>query len=1034
MPKEHYWRRSYILLGALLLCLSSFKPEVVVAQEVPAGGPDSIILYNDSLEPNRDSLEPTRRIANLPPFINCSAASPDSFALGSSHLQSVVLVDGQGNPRKRVQFGGAPRRISGHPDGYLVVTNRSTVADVRLDGTIRRDIASHVAVNAVPLPAQMGIVILRTSGDLALVSWEGETKALFTSESAGRTILIKDVAVEDGTNVVALDSAKNEIITLDLSLKEVRRTVAPFDFKEITAVQSSKQRLVAMYQDKTTVRLFKSDGSTALYQSKTPVSCAMALTGEGLGLGLTSTNLAYVPLGVNANLDSLRPSLTATSLFAFICYSLLASLGFALLIKRFIPTFWSTWWQAQETSATPDSAGLSPAGSIGSKILNATLFICSLGGLGLSWWIYPEVRAIGSLRSWGWYWLGALISSASLLYLGHTAGLYRGLASVRTPSNGRPQQSASNILVFLALSSVVLIHYLMQTGGNPILILWTWIAGQVFFLSAFSSPLPKIKSSFSERAWVFALLAATVATRVYKWTECPPNTHFDFGITADEAVMVLHDNWYPLFELRAGQTIGRLWLLQMAASMWLFGIQEWAVRVPSLIWFVALVWGCYLLGRETVSHRFGLIFGVLVVAQHNLLSYSRLPYVTESTAPFVFCLYFACRGIKYKQLRDWAFAGAWAGWSMMTVRTFTTFPLIGAGIVIYLGLVHLRTLWAYRTDFLVMATSMVVVFSPHYYFYANNQHLSYRLAGSSPLLAGNKLTTDLSVWFSQMGSAFGAILRHPDRPPWPSESSDPICMAITGSLFGAGLLFLLFRGRSLATPVALISIAGSIGFGSGFLTNPPSYYHHFVGLVFVMFVVAIPLECVCQAIGAIRVKLIAAPLSLGMTALIALSAYEQVRPFTAFCSWALEGKGDALSPRNLNSVMSQHLLARRHRRFVTLVYPQKGPEIHHSNCSIFYGQFSERHEINNPIASYLPMRPTAQPKDVEFLTLNNLEQLDQVRKIYPGGTEETLFFDSGRGKLLSYTVSAAQIQATYETSLSTGTLFNREFYSLTPKS
>ena len=151
-----------------------------------------------------------------------------------------------------------------------------------------------------------------------------------------------------------------------------------------------------------------------------------------------------------------------------------------------------------------------------------------------------------------------------------------------------------------------------------------------------------------------------------------------------------------------------------------------------------------------------------------------------------------------------------------------------------------------------MITSMVVVFSPHYYFYAVGQHLSYRLSGISPLLSGARLNTDLAVWQAQMEAAFGAILRLPDRPPWPSESSDPICMAITGSLFGAGLVFLTLRMRTIATPLALLSMIGSIGLGSGFISNPPSYYHHFVGIVFVMFIVAVPLECLLQSVAALR--------------------------------------------------------------------------------------------------------------------------------------------------------------------------------------
>lgn len=201
-----------------------------------------------------------------------------------------------------------------------------------------------------------------------------------------------------------------------------------------------------------------------------------------------------------------------------------------------------------------------------------------------------------------------------------------------------------------------------------------------------------------------------------------------------------------------------------------------------------------------------------------------------------------------------------------------------------------------------------------------------------------------------------------------------------------------------------------------------------------MFVVAVPLECLFQAAGAIRWRALSGIFAITLLAAVGLSVYEQTRPFLGFCAWAIEGKGDDFSPRSVYSLLSQHLLSRRDHRFVMLAYPQKGPEIHHSNCSIFYGQFSERHEINDPIQSYLPMRPTTQPRPVEFMAFSQLGQLEEVKKVYPRGVQQTFFFDSGRGIMTTYTVSPEDISATYERSLSTGALIDKEYYSLTPVS
>jgi hypothetical protein len=1025
--------KTVINIGALRLifaaCSLVLFQQSTRAEAPPVGGPDSIVIYNEA-------LQPVQRLANLPPFTTCTKGPGTAFALGSPLLQSLVLVNNSGNPEKRIDLYGPPQRISAHSDGYLVVTHRGTAADVSLEGTIRRELGGARIVNAVALPGKQGFVVVRTSGEVELISWEGKVAARYASDTAGRPVSIKDIAIDGQNSVVALDAGTNELITLDEALRETRRTPLTFAVKDITSIQAGYPLVVALYADKSLIRTVSSDGTSTLYRTDAPITCALGLQNKTIALGTTSSNVVYIPYGANAALDTELPALTGTSLFAIICYALIGAFGLVFCVKRWSPR--QHRWGPLNPPLSGDVSGggdppLTAVRHVSWALCLFSIF-AAIGGLVLSWHSYPELRATGSLNSWGKYWLGALISATALFLLGRKAALYKGLVAPTVPATFKARGSISWVLVSLSLCSVAVIHYLIPNHMEPAWIISTWIAGQVFILCAFSRPDRRIRWTPGEWAGVAILLAATVATRVYKWTECPPNIHFDFGSTAEEAVMILLKDWYPLFELRAGQTIGRAWLVQMAGGIWLFGLHEWVIRLPSLVWSVGLTLSCYLLGRQTFSHRFGLIFGGLVIAQHNLLAYSRLPYVTESTAPFIFCLYFLSRGIHTNALRDWAFAGAWAGWSMMTVRTFTTFPAIGAALFLFFCIFHLRAIWRNIANILVMTVSMVVVFSPHYYFYAASEHLSYRLGGVSPLMPNYKLSTDLSLWMAQMGAAFGAILRLPDRPPWPSESLDPICMAITGSLFGAGLLFLLAKRRSTATPIALIAMVGSIGLGSGFLTNPPSYYHHFVGIVFVMFIVAVPLECLLQAVGTVRNRALSGIFAVMLVGACGLAVYEQVRPFLSFCAFAFDDKGDAASPHNVYSLLSKHLLSHRTNRFVMLADPQKGPEIHHSNCSIFYGQFSERHEITTPIRNYLPMRPTPQRQAVEFMTLFRIEELEEVKKMYPGGVEATLFFDSGRGKISSYTVGPEQIKSVYENSLSTGALLDKDYYSLRPVS
>ena len=80
------------------------------------------------------------------------------------------------------------------------------------------------------------------------------------------------------------------------------------------------------------------------------------------------------------------------------------------------------------------------------------------------------------------------------------------------------------------------------------------------------------------------------------------------------------------------------------------------------------------------------------------------------------------------------------------------------------------------------------------------------------------------------------------------------------------------------------------------------------------------------------------------------------------------------------------------------------------------------------------MRPSSPPKAVEFLAFHNLQELEEVKRFYPGGIEESFFYDYGRSKMVTYTVSAKQIAETFNQALVTGIILDKDYYSLTPTS
>jgi hypothetical protein len=1009
------------VLGALLLVVATCVQ--AVAQEHRSHGPDSVIVYNAE-------RQPIRRIGTLPPITSCAATPSGQLYLADNRLRTVLIADSNGTALKTFPVYDPVRRIAVDGSGVILVLNDGSVGEFTLDGDFKTFVKGKGVSNAVRHP-QDGFVGVLFSGEIVHFSWKGDVIAKFGSDVAGRAVSIVDIAFEDTSTLVALEAQSNEVIILDTSLKEARRFPSPFQNKEVSFIQHMAPFLAAVDTPQKVIRFFKSDGTSSAVSSQSKISCLAPLQNGDFLAAYYSGDKVYIPHGVYGRYDDLVPALSFDCVAAVVFYAIAFSSLF-VWGWRWLPLRLGLSRQTRtELEVTPSACNRSTRRW--PRFLLIAIFLASLGGLYLSYVSHAPLNPQWHWATWQHYWMGGVISSLCFLLLSYRGGLYAGLAPLRVPANALSGNSVSWFLLVLAAVCGVYAYRLNDLGVASKLILFNWFAAQVLFIGAFVSTSPKVRWSMLEKGQLFVILALGAFSRLYRWTDCPPDIHFDFGAFGDEAVRLLVDTWYPFFDLRAGQTIGRPWLLQTAAMLWIFGPEDWVIRIPSVVWSVGLILSAYLLGRETISHRFGLIFAILAGAQHSILGYSRLPYVTESTAPFIFCLYFVCRGLNRHSLRDWAIAGVWASWSMMTVRQFTTFPFIGAAILLYCAVVHWRSMWRHSAHLAVMALAIAITFSPFFGFYIGAQHLGYRLGGVSPLWRGDSFNPDLAAWISQFTAAFGGILRYPDRAPWPVPTSAPTCMAITGALFGCGLVILIVRCRSLAAPVALLSMSVSIALGSAFLANPPSYYHQFVGIVFVMYLVAVPLEGCFDAASKIKWRIVRWPIAVCCTGLLYLSAKEQVEPLIGGCSAPLNEKGVPKEKINLYSVLSKQMIAHRKDRFVSVSYGDDVYNFHHANLSLYYGQLSERHDVRTPISSYLPIRPTAKPQGLRFVMIEGFAgELPKIQAVYPVGQLEKFPYNLGLCEMLIYSVSAADAQSVYEEAQRSGKVWDSDFFALKP--
>jgi hypothetical protein len=1010
----------YYLVVSLIFAVAGLG-RCAEGQERALSGNQSLVVYDAN-------NQPVRRIANVPFSTTCSNSGDALFAFVDSHSKTLLVSDQTGTVARSVDLHWPISQVVGDQEGFVVVHSDGHVSDVGMDGVRRNFLTGRQVVWAVRRPSG-GVLTVTSGGSLLAWSWSGDELARYDSGVAGRAVALKGLAPLKGGGVVSFDSVSKELVFLDQELHEVRR--AQLSVNELGVFNSAGSKVIVSDKGSPIINLIGEDGSKISLKAAVEPFCAGSLSNGSFYIGYTSKDLVGIPTGAYLR-SHLGPSFTSTCLAAVVVASLLFASLTGLAAQRATRGKHSNVLVDEQRLSEPSHVH-SETSSASTSVLTLALLLPALVGLYLAHWVSPSLRSDGSLLDWAYYLGGSLLTAGSFILI------FRRIEAPSWSRAPRPPNApwrSNRVIWTLLLGSVItgiITHQLNWRGGEPKLVVALWIISQVWFVMAFISSVGISTLTCVEWIHVSLLGAVGLISRVVKMGECPADISFDFGVAADVAYRSVFEEWNPLFILDAGQTIGRVWGLQLGLAIWGLGLHEWVLCVPSLIWALGFIFASYLLGRELISHRFGLIFGVLVALQHNLLSYSRLPYVTESTAPFIFCLYYLVRGFNACRMRDWAWAGVWASVSMMTVRQFTTFPFIGLALFLFMVVFHSRVMWRFRYHCLALIGGCLVTFNPWDSFYLNGQQLAYRLSGTSPLLWGYKVNPDITIWISQFDRAFGGILRYPDRISWPSEALAPICLAITGSLFGAGLFYLLYRWRSLSAPTALIPMAGSIALGSAFLDNPPSYYHQFVGILFVMFVVAVPLELLSEVSRHVRWRFIRWGLAVGIGSLVAMSSYEQLSPFLRYCATAVNAEGKSVPKYSIQSFFSRYMLEHHDRRFVGVASADKPLEWGHPNISIFYGQFSERHEIHSPVSSYLPLRATVEPHDVDFiLRADNVDGLAAVKKVYPSGTESQELAAYGQVTLVIYTVPYSEVLRIYEASLSSGDGFDRAYFSLSP--
>ncbi|MCI0397202.1 MAG: glycosyltransferase family 39 protein [Chloroflexi bacterium] len=433
-------------------------------------------------------------------------------------------------------------------------------------------------------------------------------------------------------------------------------------------------------------------------------------------------------------------------------------------------------------------------------------------------------------------WFG--LSLAALLGLGLHAG--RGwLATVTLPDfRAVPRQ---RWLVLLGFLLVLLANGQVNNEGavqRPSLAIYLWLlaAGLAFYGLWDGQPLEPspIPRPGWERLAVAGLFVLALVIRVASLTSHP------FILNGTEASLGL-DAWAVANgQLRNPFATGWLTnptlpLFVMAVPLQLLGRSVLAIRLLSPLAGALAVPAIYLTGRRLWGPAVGLAAALLLAGSHLHVHYSRLG-MTNIWDPL---LVLAALGLLYTawQSRNrlaWLLAGVSAGLNAYFYTSSHLFPLMLAGLLLFLLLMEREELWAQRRHLLAAAAVALVVALPQILFYRDEPLLFMDRANSlgifqsgwflqessrTGLNAAQVLT--LQFWRGLLAFNYGQDTSPAYNPGLTLLSFWPAVLLA----LGVGLA--LGRARQLRYVLLLLWLGVTLFFAAILLENPP-YSHRLV--------------------------------------------------------------------------------------------------------------------------------------------------------------------------------------------------------------
>lgn len=997
------------LLVPLFIFLTFFNIRIVLAEVSVGSGPGYLVIFDSQ---HREE----RVISGIDESSLCATTPEGDIYLVNAGGRTILRLDGSGQLLGEISINDQIIYLRTNAKGELLVTTPTGVSLYAPSGEKLRTLQLPNVFEADFLNDALVINFKDKERALQVVQWD---KQIVRESHLNNLHGVRSLAVSPEGSISVWDGTAQLI--LRPTFEVVQRILAPEINKNRHTDFGSTGKLLIISADSPKYALLDTAGNKEIFSSQLMPTCGAFLNDGGYFISFVKHKERTNSLGkarYHQYFEN-KPRLTVSSLAGVCGLVLAASILLSIALRR--RTISAQVRSSSASVATNSQRGLEPlltsSKSDGSKRSFSYSLFVFLGGVAFFVLTYMEIQSIilttkdaSYLKLCIFGWGAALM----VLTFGRSIGTKDDYYYLRNSHDDKGNRIVWSLLVlsFLTCISCLTCKYFSGEGKHVVAL---WIASQVFFLMSLIKP-PNIGNRVSSSLACLAggVLIIAVVLRFWKLGEYPHGIHHDHGQFGHSVLTFLYGDWKPFFAPdRHTNTYMRPWTAPTAAFFYIFGISQATLRLSNAVWGVALVIACYLLGTALATRRLGIVFAALVSVQHSILVYTRQPYVVESTAPFVFSVYCFVRAIRYGRWSAWAWAGAWAGYAMLSIRQCTTFPFIWLSIFLGFLLFAPKLMWRNRVGISLLVVGSAVVYLPFLNFSTSSgaEVMIERLRIESPLIDNNfSLVTDIKVWQSQFGKSFGSIFLLPDKSPWGLSTRGAILGSVGATCFfmGLGLMFL-----TKSIPVLVLGLLPpiiSIAVGSAMLNAPPSYYHMFVGIVFVLLPVAIFIEKIWGIGVAAKSRYLRICLYTVAFTLTSFVFKENFRELYASLKLPQAAKElDGPWANNSNSVIAQHVLRHRDSKFFIV---RKHPYSFSASFAdfFFYGFHSNVFDLDYNLMEYLPFAPIEERYGVFFVLPERAEDIALLKRVFPNGAWSKLYYGNTPSVVHVLTVLAADIE------------------------